>query len=52
MEPFEIIALHWICECGQPEDIYENAKHVVDELEKAGYVILRKENATYARNNT
>lgn len=40
MEPHEIIALHWICECGESaEDVEENALHVVNELAKAGYFI-------------
>lgn len=42
LTPAQIIALHWICDCGShAENIEENAAHVVNELAKAGYFIAK-----------
>lgn len=42
MSAEEVIALHWICGCGEAsENVEENAAHVVSELKRAGYAVVK-----------
>ena len=44
MTPVEVLASHITCSCGEwAENLEENAEHLLDELDKAGYRVITKD---------